>query len=393
MYPLPLVLVGIDDKLLSDVLLGLASSMAQVQSEFASTASAIEGLRHDKAQPRLIVVRIGSECDANAILRMSSLLIGWPILALIPSDHSYESFLQVNRAGATQVVRMPIDREDFHCALNVIGSHFARGQFDRHVIAVAGATGGSGATTIAVNLASEIADQLHRPTILAELTRQMGALASQFDVTPRVTLTHLIREIHRVDDLLVEKSLIPVAERLRILAGPDSVYSQRPLESGDLVTIVDCLKKLSEVIVLDMPGAFQEAEFEVLKASDQIILVGLQSVPSIRALKALCETLPPERVVHSLWVVINRYNSDLKGFTCAEIQQMLGVPRILKVANDYNAVNLSANHGQTLRAVAPSSPILRDLDALLREILGLEKPDPKKSRKGLVRRVLKTLTG
>ena len=36
MYPLPLVLVGIDNKLLSDLLLGLASSMAQVESEFAS---------------------------------------------------------------------------------------------------------------------------------------------------------------------------------------------------------------------------------------------------------------------------------------------------------------------------------------------------------------------
>jgi pilus assembly protein CpaE len=393
MYPLPLVLVGIDDKLLSDVLLGLASSMATVESEFASTAIAIEGLRHNKAQPRLIVVRIGPECDANAIRRMSSLLIGWPILALIPSDHSYESFLQVNRAGATQVVRVPLDRDDFHCALNVVASHFASGQLDRHVIAVAGATGGSGATTIAVNLASEIAEQLHRPTILAELTLQMGALASQFDVTPRITLTHLIREIHRVDDYLVEKTLIPVAEKLRILAGPDSVHSLRPLESGDLVKIVDCLKKLSDVIVLDMPGAFQEAEFEVLKTSDQIVLVGLQSVPSIRALKALRETLPAERVVHSLWVVINRYNPDLKGFTCAEIQQMLGVPRILTVANDYNAVNLSANHGQTLREVAPSSPILRNLDGLLREILGLEKPNPKKFRNGLVGRVLKTLTG
>ncbi|HKI20761.1 MAG TPA: hypothetical protein VKA15_22915, partial [Isosphaeraceae bacterium] len=199
MYPLPLVLVGIDDKLLSDVLLGMASSMAEVECEFASVGAAIEGLRHSKTEPRLLLVRMGSECDPATIRRLSGSLIGWPILALISNDHAAESFLQVNRAGATQVVPLPLDRDDFHCALNIIGSQFARGQLDRHVFAVTGATGGSGATTIAINLASEIADQLRRPTILAELTLQMGALASLFDVTPRVTLTHLIREIQRVD--------------------------------------------------------------------------------------------------------------------------------------------------------------------------------------------------
>jgi Flp pilus assembly CpaE family ATPase len=171
------------------------------------------------------------------------------------------------------------------------------------------------------------------------------------------------------------------------------MHSLRSLESGDLVKIVDCLKNLAEVTVLDMPGTFHAAEFEVLNASDQLVLIGLQSIPSIRALKLFRETLPEERVAHSLWVVINRYNPSLKGFTCAEIQQMLEVPRILTVANDYSAVNRCANQGRPLRQVTPSSPILRDLDELMREILGLDKPDPKAYRNGLVKRVLRTLTG
>ena len=224
MYPLPLVLVGIEDQSLSNVLLGLTSSMAQVENEFASVAAAIEGLRHSKMEPRLLVVQMSSECDPATIRRLSGSLTGWPIMALVPSEHAHQSFLELNRAGATQVVPVPLDRDDFHCALDIISSLFDRGQLDRHVFAVTGATGGSGATTIAINLASEIASQLRRSTILAELTLQMGALAALFDVTPSVTLTHLIGEIQRVDDLLVEKALVPVAERLRILAGPDKVH-------------------------------------------------------------------------------------------------------------------------------------------------------------------------
>ena len=139
----------------------------------------------------------------------------------------------------------------------------------------------------------------------------MGALASLFDVTPRVTLTHLIQEIHRVDDLLVEKTLIPVSEGLKVLAGPDKMHSLPSLESGDLLKIVDCLKNLADVTVLDMPGTFHAAEFEVLNASDQLILIGLQSVPSIRALRLFRETLPEERVAHSLCVVINSSSYNL----------------------------------------------------------------------------------
>ena len=57
-----------------------------------------------------------------------------------------------------------------------------------------GAAGGSGATTVAFNLAYEIAEKLGQPTILAELTLQMGTLASMLDLQPKFTLPHLIRE-------------------------------------------------------------------------------------------------------------------------------------------------------------------------------------------------------
>ena len=82
--------------------------------------------------------------------------------------------MQVNRAGAAQVVQLPLDRNDFHSALIMIAAQFGRTSLDRHVFAVTGATGGCGATTIAVNLAAEIANQIGQSTILAEMTLQMA---------------------------------------------------------------------------------------------------------------------------------------------------------------------------------------------------------------------------
>jgi pilus assembly protein CpaE len=273
----------------------------------------------------------------------------------------------------------------------VIGSQFDRGSLDRYVFAVTSAAS-AGATTIAANLAYELADQLRRTTILAELTQQLGSLASMFDVEPRVTLSHLIREIHRVDDYLVEKTLVPFTDKLRILAGPDELSSPRSATPEDLVKIVDCLRKLADLTVLDLPGTFDELEFEVLRACEKVIVVATQNLRSIKSLRLFCESLPEERLVHSLWVVLNRYDPTKKGLTCDEIKDMLGVARVLTVADDPQAVNLSVNKARPLRQVAPGTPILRDLAALIDDLMGLDRRQQQMNGRGLFGRMLHALT-
>jgi Flp pilus assembly CpaE family ATPase len=390
MYPLPIVLLGIDDKLMPNLQREIWAGSAQIESEFRSAYMAIDCLRHYKNQPRLLIVQSGPDLQPETISRLAATLRGWPILAIV-SGADGDEILRVNRAGAVQVLALPLDPADLQQALGVIGSQFDRGSLDRHVFAVTSAAGG-GATTIAANLAYELAEQIGRSTILAELTQQLGSLASMFDVEPRVTLPHLIREIHRVDDYLVEKTLVPFTDKLKILAGPDELGSPRSAEPEDLVKIVECLRKLADLTVLDLPGTFDELEFEVLRACEKVIVVGTQNVRSIKSLRLFCESLPEERLVHSLWVVLNRYNPAMKGFTCEEIRDMLGVARVLTVADDPQSVNLSVNRARPLRQVAPGTPILRDLGALIDDLMGLDRRQPQMNGRGLFGRMLHALT-
>lgn len=390
MYPLPIVLLGIDDELMPDLRRELWNASAEVQSEFQSAYMAIDCLRHYKGQPRLLVVRIGEDIQAEDVSRLAATFRGWPILALM-DEYGGEDFYRINRAGAVQVVTLPMDAADLHQALGVIGAQFDRGGLDRNVFAVTSASGGSGATTIAANLAYELAEQIGRSTILAELTQQMGSVAAMFDVEPRVTLPHLLREIHRVDDYLVERTLVRVTERLRILAGPDGLNSPRPAGTEDFVKILECLRKLADLTVIDLPGTFDELEFGVLRSCDKVVVVGTQDVRSLRSLRLLCESLPEDRVVHSLWVVLNRYKPDLKGFTCDEVREFLGVSRVVPVADDSRVVKLSANRGGPLRLVAPGTPILRDLGVLIDDLMGRDRREMRMHRPGLFGRMLGAL--
>lgn len=390
MYPLPVVLVGVEDVLSPPLRRELAGMAADVESEFASAAAAIDCLRQTKKQPRLLIAQVHEVSQEATIHSLSTALNGWPILALTPRGETSETLLRINRAGAAQMVSLPLDREDFHCAIAMIGSQFGAGHVERHVIAVVGAAGGAGATTLSINLAHEISTQLARSTILAEMTLQLGTMASMLDLQPKVTLPHLLREIHRVDDYLVDKTLVPVSERLRVLAGPHELHSLENVTPEHMVKIVECLKKLAEVTVLDVPGGFDQNQRGILRCCDHVLLVGHQTVPSMRAVKMLCDSLPPARVMHSLWVVVNRFNPTLKGFGMSEIQQMVCVPRIMTIANDYPAVNLAVNRGRPLRLVAPQTPILRDVDELIRAVLGLDTPAPRVNGGGLFKRMIKS---
>jgi pilus assembly protein CpaE len=254
----------------------------------------------------------------------------------------------------------------------------------------AGVTGGCGATTLAINLAYEIAQQHQRHTVLAELTMQVGALTAMLDIHPQITLPYLLREIQRVDDLLIEKALVPYGDRLRILAGADQVGAMPEVDLQKISRILEGLKKAAEVTVLDVPGTFNDKDCGVLYCADHVILVGLQNVPSMRALKLFCEMFSQERLNHSLWVAINRYNPQLKGYTRTELKGMLGIPNLVTISNDYQAAIRAINQGEPLRKAAPETPILRDLDGLIHSLFGIEKQQSRK-RKGLFGRLAKAL--
>jgi pilus assembly protein CpaE len=388
MYPLPVVLVGIDEANLSELREVLSLAEAEVESEFPSSETVLECLRRSKDRTRLLIVQLSDACDDMAIERLNRYFTGWPIMVLAPARVPSDQIEQVYRAGARQVVRLPLDGEDFQRALTPIAHQVVRGSGKRHVVAIAGVTGGCGATTLAINFAYEVAQRFHRSAILAELTLQVGALSSMLDLQPKITLLYLLREIHRVDDLLLEKALVPYAQGLKILAGLDQAGIAPRAELTHLARIIDGLGHLADVTVLDVPGTFNDADVGVLYAADQVILVGLQTVPSIRTLKLFCEMFPEERLNLSLWIAINRYNPNLKRCSSSEIKRMVGAPNVVPITNDYQSVSRAIDQGQPLRKAAPGTRILREIDGLIHSVLGVEAPA--ETRNGVLNRVLRS---
>ncbi|HYV40086.1 MAG TPA: hypothetical protein VE988_30650 [Gemmataceae bacterium] len=390
MFPLNAVLVGVEEEVGNYVRRGLANQLAEVERDCCSIQHALESLSAMEEQPRLFIVHVQAPSDIENIAQLSLTFTGWPILALINNRVDASHLLKVNRAGASQLVGVPVDMPDFNMALNLIGAQFGHSDSKAKVMAVCGATGGCGTTTLAINLAQEIASQFGLTTVLIELSLQLGMLATYLDVDPKITLPDLLAEMDRLDVYMLQQALTPVSDRLQILAGPPHMRGSSQVTPKHLLKLIEHSQRLAQVIVLDVPCSYNDMQFEVLADADEVVLVGEQTIPSVRSLKMVRDTFAPSQAATSVHALLNRYDKDVKGFKVADLQPVLEAPMLYTVARDNAAIKEAVNQGKTLRQSAPQSPALADIDALASALLKVSAPRSSSANgSGLFTRLLK----
>src|SRR6185312_11912944 len=108
--------------------------------------------------------------------------------------------------------------------------------------------------------------------------------------------------------------------------------------------LIAICRRLAPLVILDVPSTFDDLQFQTLAVADQVVLVGAQTVASVRTLKLLRDTLEREEGIAGMRLVINRYEPSLPGFSAERLADLLGTP-VLTVANDYPAVMSAVNAG------------------------------------------------
>lgn len=376
MYPFPIVLVGVGDKLMAQIQPELHALDARVEVGFVDGEAAIEGLRaigvggnsggrgpQDSALHggrNLFIVGLDEQPDLMELRRLSGAFVGHPILALLPPGSNPALPIAAMRAGAAQVVLQPVQREDFAGAMQAIAVQSGHPLRQGRLIGVAGVTGGCGATSIAINLAYELATQKNVRVILAELSLQVGKLPVYLDVAPKRSVHDLLGAARRLDLYQAQSALTPYVERLAVLAGPHEAVTPITVSPEDVFLLTEHLRQLAEVVVLDVPCTYDHLYFETLAAADKVLLIAEQRVPSIRSLQIISTNLAHKRP----HLLINRYDPNMKGFGAARLKELLHAPELLTIGNDYEAVSTAINHGRPLRLEAPKSKVLGDIGLL-----------------------------
>lgn len=371
MYPLNTILIGCADDVCTGVRHELAGLSVVVEAEFADVRACLTYLLAHPGDKRLIVFRLHSAAEIVLLERLNELETGQPILALVDPAHDPSVMIRAMRAGAAQVVRLPLQPEDFAAAMRRIAIQFGHPANQSRMITVLGTVEGSGATTISINLASEIGRLRKSLCLLGEAAIPLGRLANYLNIQPSLTAADLIADLEHLDIERFRRALTPIEPQLQVLAGSYRGIASVRLRGEEVFKLVALGKQLADIIVIDGRYNYEPLDFEFIDQTEQLVLVLTPTIPSLYSAKAVLDLMAHRDCLAQTFVVVNRFVPDSQVFSLNRILEVLGVENVYPVALDVRGVSAAENQGQILRTASPHSPAVAGINALARAVLGM----------------------
>ncbi len=212
------------------------------------------------------------------------------------------------------------------------------------VFTIVNAKGGSGATTVAVNLALAL-QSIHHDTALVDLA-SLGHCALHLNLKPAFTVSDAITNLHRLDSSLLKSFMVPHEHGLQVLAGAATHAANEPSVS-DFARLFDTMVGLFRYIVVDASSRLDSATRLVSNLSEKTLLIAHADVASLwsagRVAQYLGETGSRDRFA----LVLNRYRK-VAGFNEAETEAAIGAPVLWRIPNQYFAVSSAIDRGVPL---------------------------------------------
>ncbi len=230
------------------------------------------------------------------------------------------------QVGADDYVVKPVDAKEL---LARAGALLHRATQNRppagRIVAVVGAKGGVGVTTVAVNMAVTLAVQ-GRSTILAELRPYQGTAARSLNLHPSQDLGGLLAmDPGHIDQDEVMRRVVRHTSGLRLLASPQTAAGES-MTQAHLAAVLDVLSLEAEFLILDLPGIAVEGMRYALGQADQILLVTEPETLSVACARADLTALKAWGVLERMNPVIVSRSSSPMLLKSDEVEAQLGMP-------------------------------------------------------------------
>jgi pilus assembly protein CpaE len=163
------------------------------------------------------------------------------------------------------------------------------------VIAVVGAKGGVGASTVAHNVAFTIANDLATDAVVSDLDLAFGTAGLDFNQDPPQGIADAVFSPERIDANFVDRLLSKCADRLSLLAAPATLERVCDFNAEAFDGILDSLRSNVPCIVLDVPHVWSGWARRLLIAADDLLIVAAPDLANLRNAKNLVDLLRAAR--------------------------------------------------------------------------------------------------
>lgn len=346
----------------------------------------------DGGSPDLLIVDLsGVGNPLGAIGQLADVCEPGTRVIALGSANDVKLYRALIEAGVADYLVKPVAAEDLARAIDQAdgGSSSApAAEAKGQVVAVIGARGGVGASTVALNLAWLISQERARKVALVDLDLHFGSLALSLDLETGNGFRDVLQNPARIDPLFLERASIRAADRLILLGTEEPLAAVRHWDAGAFRPLLEELTKAHDLVILDLPRAMALDHPELIAAADRTLLIADLSLAALRdmlRLQTLVRELAPKTRVGLL---LNRPRPPGKNdVPPAEFAKTLGEPVAAELPYDGKAAMLAAGGGKPLVAAAGKGKAAEALRKLAANLTAEKKSRTR--RRGLLARLLK----
>ncbi len=294
----------------------------------------------------------------------------------MPASRSREVdlILRTVRAGAREFLMLPAEAAELRAALDratpaTSGTTAAPAPADEsRIVAILGAAGGVGCTTLAVNLGAVLAKDPAREVALVDLDLVLGAADACLDLVPDQTLADVARNVDRLDATLLKRALLRHESGLYVLPSPATIEDAVRIEPESLRHVLERLHECFPTVLLDLSKSLQTSDFLGLEMAETILLVVQLEPACLRnCVRLLDQFRQCEGMVEKVRIVANRVGSNCYEVSPKKAEELLRVPVPWLIPNEYKTFSMARTRGVPVALDAPGSRAHRAILELARD--------------------------
>jgi pilus assembly protein CpaE len=342
-------------------------------------------LYQNQPTPPLIIVESIEPAQhlLNGLDRLAEVCDPGTKVIVIGSQNDIGLYRELLRRGVSEYLVPPLQTLQLIRAVTTLYTDPAT-PFVGRTLAFIGAKGGAGSSTLAHNIAYQIAEGMQANTVIVDFDLPFGTAGLDFNQDPVQGVADALSKPDRLDPTLLDRMTARCTERLALFAAPASLDDDYDISADAFEEVQSRIRGTAPYVVLDLPHLWSGWMRKTLLSADDVVITATLDLASLRNAKNLIDLIkksrPNDAPPH---LIINQAGAPGRPeIPVKEFAKALGVEPALVLPFDPKLFGQAANNGQMIFEVNAKAKSAEGL-VQFTQVLSRREPVVVKARSGV----------
>jgi pilus assembly protein CpaE len=326
----------------------------------------------EQTSPDAVIIDVDGD-EPKALSLIASVKAARPNCGIIAVSARTEGqlILKAMRTGAGEFLNAPVQIDELLAALQRVTQSSTGAQRTKSgsIVAITGASGGVGCTSVAVNLACALARNPVNNVVLVDLDLSLGDADIFLDTIPEYTLLDVSQNIARLDLAMLRKSLTKHESGVYLLPRPVHLEDMESISTDEFRKVLGLLKASFSHMIIDLSKSFNRLDMVAIQMAEHILMITQLDLPCLRNIVRILTSLEQhEGIVDRVKIIVNRAGLDKSQISYANAEETINREVYWKIPNNYSVIADARNNGVPLQVSAPKAAITAAINELAEKL-------------------------